>query len=85
MMRNILEQSLTFGRLIDRNDDSLAKPIGIFAALFGCWHKDMSRPFTTKHGSYRVCTDCGARRRFDTTSFRTLGRFYYAPFGDARP
>lgn len=84
-MQRFLEQYLTSERVIDRNVDSSGKPVGLLASLFGCWHKDLSRPFTTKNGSYRVCTDCGARRMFDTKSFKTLGRFYYAPFGDARP
>ena len=84
-MQNILEQSLTTERVIDRNDDSSGKRVGLMASLFGCWHKELSRPFTLKNDSYRVCTDCGARRRFDTKSFKTSGRFYYVPFGTARP
>lgn len=84
-MQRILEQSLTLGRVSDRNDDSSERKVGIFASLFGCWHKELSRPFTLKNDSYRVCTDCGARRRFDTKSFKTSGRFYYVPFGSARP
>ncbi|MFZ1700094.1 MAG: hypothetical protein WBO10_09555 [Pyrinomonadaceae bacterium] len=84
-MQKILELSLTTERVLDRNDDSSRKRVGLMASLFGCWHKDLSRPFTTKQGSYRVCTDCGARRMFDTKSFKTLGKFYYTPFGNARP
>lgn len=84
-MQKFLELNLTRQRVTGRKDDSSLKLIGFIASLFGCWHENLSRPFTTKQGSYRVCIECGARRRFDTDSFKTLGRFYYAPFGDTRP
>jgi hypothetical protein len=83
-MQAVSGTNLTAERITDRNEDSLGRPIGIFSSLFGCWHKDLSRPFTSGNVSYRVCTDCGARRRFDTTSFKTLGR-YYTPLGVTRP
>ena len=78
-MEGILEQNLTAERVIDRNDVLLGTRIGLLGKIFGCWHKEMSRPFTNKKGSYRVCLDCGARRMFDTKSFKTLGRFYFPP------
>jgi len=78
-MEGILEQSLTPERVSDRNDDSLGTRIGILGKLFGCWHKDLSRPFTDKKTTYRVCTDCGARTLFDKDNFKTLGKFYYPP------
>lgn len=31
----------------------------IVAYLFGCRHHHMSRVFTIKHRTYRVCFDCG--------------------------
>jgi hypothetical protein len=80
-MQRFLEQRLTFRRLIGRNNGLPGRPIGFIASLFGCWHEELSRPFTDNEGSYRVCLECGARRMFDTESFKTLGRFYYAPFG----
>lgn len=83
-MQGVLGTSLTAERISNRNDDSLGRPIGIFSALFGCWHKRLSRPFGNGKVSYRVCMECGARRKFDTTSFKTLGR-YYTPLGDTRP
>ena len=84
-MQGILEQNLTLERVSDRNDDSLGTRIGLLGKLFGCWHKDLSRPFTNKKVSYRVCTDCGARAVFDTESFKTLGTFYYPPSVASRP
>jgi hypothetical protein len=76
-MEAILEQNLTTERVIDRTDISLGTRIGLLGKIFGCWHKEISRPFTNKKGSYRVCLDCGARREFDTKSFKTLGKFYF--------
>jgi len=31
----------------------------IFRFAFGCRHRHMSRVFTIKHRTYRVCFDCG--------------------------
>ena len=45
--------------------------------LFGCWHSDMSRPFSTEGQTYRVCLACGARRQFNIKSWKTQGDFYY--------
>ena len=53
--------------------------IGVFGKVFGCWHRDLTRPFTMGRESYRACTECGARRRFDEKSFQTYGSFYYPP------
>jgi hypothetical protein len=84
-MQGILEQNLTSERASDRNDDSLGTKIGLLGKIFGCWHKDLTRPFTNRKGSYRVCTDCGACKVFDTKSFKTLGKFYYPPSVPSRP
>ena len=78
-MQRFLEQNLTVKRVIDRTDISLGTRIGLLGRLFGCRHKDLSRPFTSKNGSYRVCIDCGAHKLFDTNNFKTLGTFYYPP------
>ena len=37
--------------------------LGAFQFLFRCRHKHMSRVFTIKNRTYRVCFDCG--REFD--------------------
>ena len=49
----------------------------IFAKVFGCWHLNMSRPFTVDNESYRVCLNCGAHRQFDVKSWEMHGRYYY--------
>ena len=76
-MEGILEQNLIAERVIDRTENSLGTKIGLLGTLFGCWHKDLSRPFTSKKVSYRVCTHCGARK--------TLGTFYYPPSVSSPP
>jgi len=37
--------------------------LGLFQFVFGCRHRHLSRVFTIKHRTYRVCFDCG--REFD--------------------
>lgn len=44
--------------------------------LLGCWHSDLSRPFTVEGETYRVCLDCGARRPFVAESWMNTGTFY---------
>lgn len=58
---------------------NFGKKVGVFAALFGCWHDELSRPFTIGKESYRVCLLCGARRHFDPRNLKTFGAFYYPP------
>jgi hypothetical protein len=53
------------------------KPVGLLSRIFGCKHKDMTRPFSNGRENYRVCTNCGAHRRFDTKTFKTYGPFYF--------
>jgi hypothetical protein len=55
------------------------KAVGLLAGLFGCWHEELSRPFTSADESYRVCLHCGARRRFDPNTLKTYGKFYFSP------
>jgi len=56
--------------------------LGIFQFLFGCKHHHLSRVFTIKNRTYKVCFDCGrefdmpsshAPKRLDTTSNARLG------------
>jgi hypothetical protein len=47
--------------------------------LFGCWHSEMSRPFSSEGQTYRTCVSCGARRQFNIGSWETHGGFYYGP------
>ena len=44
--------------------------------VFGCWHREMSRPFTLDGQSYRACLECGARRAFDTVNWKMVGAYY---------
>ena len=45
--------------------------------VFGCQHKEMSRPFSRHNETYRVCIGCGARRKFDAQQWKLQGPFYY--------
>ena len=62
--------SMTSGRFIGRIGGGLNR-------LFGCWHSEMSRPFSSEGQSYRVCLSCGARRQFNIRKWETQGDFYY--------
>ena len=78
-MQGILEQNSIAASVINRTRGGFGEKIGFMASLFGCWHKRLTRPFTEKHASYRACVDCGARKKFSTEDFRTVGPFYYPP------
>lgn len=45
--------------------------------VFGCWHKEMSRPFTLDAKSYRACLECGAHRRFNSQTWEMTGPYFY--------
>lgn len=72
-MQVVLEQK----QIWNKQNKKAEKRVGFFAGLFGCWHKELSRPFTTKNDSYRVCLGCGARRHFDPETLQTYGQFYF--------
>ncbi len=55
------------------------KKMGIVAKLFGCWHDNLSRPFTQGKTSYRSCLHCGARKQFKAETLETFGSFYAPP------
>jgi hypothetical protein len=55
------------------------KKIGLITKLFGCWHDNLSRPFTQDKTAYRSCLDCGARRQFNAETLETHGNFYCPP------
>lgn len=46
--------------------------------LVGCWHTEMSRPFSSEGQAYRVCMNCGAHRKFNLKSWEMQGDFYYS-------
>lgn len=53
--------------------------IGLIGKLFGCWHKDLSRPFGIGRNSYIECLNCGARKHFDQNTLTTYGEFHFPP------
>jgi len=57
--------------------DLIRKMRKVTARIFGCWHLNMSRPFSRGNESYRTCVACGARRRFDLERWKMVGSFYY--------
>jgi hypothetical protein len=36
-----------------------------FEFLFGCWHRNLSRPFTLSGWTYEVCLNCGKKLAYD--------------------
>lgn len=67
------------GNAIDTSEELSGRKIGVFGRIFGCQHKRLTRPITSERTTYQACVECGARKRFDTRTFRSLGRFYYPP------
>jgi hypothetical protein len=49
--------------------DSVAHPIAnVLERAFGCHHRNVSRVFTIKGRSYKVCCDCGASFDYSLSS-----------------
>jgi hypothetical protein len=46
------------------------------AGIFGCRHRELSRPFTRGKQTYLVCLRCGMRREFDLAIWKPCGTFY---------
>ena len=78
-MQAVFEQNRIAESIINRTNGAFGNKIGLIGKIFGCWHKELSRPFTNRNASYRACLNCGARKRFDTQSLQTLGPFHYPP------
>lgn len=55
----------------------ITKALSLVTRVFGCWHQEMSRPFTLRAESYRVCLECGAHRRFNPQTWELTGPYYY--------
>ncbi len=51
--------------------------VGWIARIFGCWHREMSRPFSHHGHAYRTCLNCGAQRRFNLNNWEMQGSYYY--------
>jgi hypothetical protein len=47
-----------------------------FEFLFGCWHRNLSRPFTLSGWTYEVCLNCGKKFAYNRVE---IG--YEAPIG----
>ena len=45
----------------------------LLTQIFGCSHRDLSRPFTRDGMTYRVCMSCGMGRSFDLKTWKTFG------------
>lgn len=57
---------------------SITGKIGnLMARVFGCWHTEMSRPFSREGRAYRTCLNCGAQRQFDLGNWEMQGSFHY--------
>lgn len=57
---------------------SLTGKIGnLMARVFGCWHVQLSRPFSHEGRAYRTCLNCGAQRQFNLGNWELQGSFYY--------
>jgi hypothetical protein len=72
-------ESVTIGRYLKGRDSRGS--LGVrnwLGGIFGCQHKEMSRPFSRQGESYRVCLTCGARRQFNESTWETRGPFYFA-------
>lgn len=78
-MQLILEQSLLTETSAARTSDPFGSKIGFMASLFGCWHKRLTRPFTSDKNTYMACLECGARKKVDAKEFKVSRAFYYPP------
>ncbi len=78
-MQALLEQNRIAESLINQTAETFGNKIGLIGKLFGCWHKNLTRPFTIGNASYRSCLHCGARKQFDTQTLETFGSFHYPP------
>jgi len=53
--------------------------VGLLGRFFGCWHEEMSRPFSHEKVAYRSCLRCGSRKQFNNKMLETFGGFYFPP------
>jgi hypothetical protein len=66
--------------LSDEIDGSVfGQKLSLTAKLFGCRHRNISRPFNQGATAYRSCLDCGARRQFNPVTLQTYGSYYFPP------
>ncbi len=48
--------------------------MSIFASVFGCQHAALSRVFTVKNRSYKVCYDCGREFNYSLAQMKMATR-----------
>jgi hypothetical protein len=81
--------------LLSKCGSSREEIVKIFDALFGCWHKRISFPLTSKPGqrrceaamhtgTYVVCLDCGTEFAYDWKKMRVLSPIEKQPVAHAR-
>ena len=51
----------------------------VLERVFGCWHRNVSRPFTISGRTYEVCLDCGKQFAYARVDFQ-----HNAPGGTRR-
>lgn len=74
-MEAVVEHTGTDSSSLTANLVSLVRRVA--GRIFGCWHLNMSQPFSRGEETYRTCVACGARRRFDLEHRKMVGSFYY--------
>lgn len=65
------------------NSEVFGVKVGLLNKLFGCGHRNISRPFAEGKTAYRCCIECGARKQFNPETLETFGKFYYPPIAKA--
>lgn len=83
-MQGILENQIVAVPVNERGEQFLGKKIGFLTSILGCRHKRLTRPISAGNDTYRSCTECGARRKFDAEGYRTFGPYYYPPSSGVR-
>ena len=78
-MQAVSELNGFVGKAFNKSEEVFGRRIGVFGKIFGCQHKRLTRPITSERTTYQACVECGARKGFDTRTFRSSGRFYYPP------
>lgn len=61
------------------NKQVFGEKLSFLTKLFGCQHRNVSRPFSNGRTGYRACINCGARRQFNPRTLQTFGAFYAPP------
>jgi hypothetical protein len=79
MATTVLVNNIQLQAELEDSIPVLGEKIGLMTSLFGCWHENISRPFTHGNSTYRSCLTCGARTTFDPAKLITGKRFYYPP------